>query len=312
MSVWGDDIKVICDKEVNNHVAGWSVFLKDIKKYSDNTVNSYLSDIKIFFKFISFYQSSIITKNDIVKLDITIIRAFLSFRVNRKIKSSSRSRELSTIKNLLIYLQEKLKIEIPVIREIIYPKLPKSLPKAINCDEILKILDNLEENSDNWVEYRDYLILLLIYATGARISEILTLNQEMIQKNAIMLKGKGSKERYVPLLDGIYKKIMIFLKVQPFQLKSQELIFKGLRGKNLNSRIIQRKLQEIRIELCLPDYTTPHALRHSFATDLLVNGANLREIQELLGHKNITTTEKYTKITKDTLLSKYKKFHPRE
>ena len=311
MSVWDNDVKVICNKELNDYVISWSVFLKNIKRHSDNTISSYLSDIRLFFKFISLYQSSIVTKNDIVKLDITIIRAFLSFRVNNKIKSISRSRQLSTIKNLLIYLQEKLKTEIPVIREITYPKLTKSLPKAINCDEILKILDDLEEHSDNWVEYRDYLILLLIYATGARISEILTLNQEMIQKNAIMLKGKGSKERYVPLLDGIYKKIMIFLKVQPFQLKSQELIFKGLRGKNLNPRIIQRKLQEIRIELCLPDYITPHALRHSFATDLLTNGANLREIQELLGHKNITTTEKYTKITKDILLSKYKKFHPR-
>ena len=102
------------------------------------------------------------------------------------------------------------------------------------------------------------------------------------------------------------------MKLQPYKLKNNEAIFKGVRGGNLNPRIIQRKLQKIRTEFLLPDYVTPHALRHSFATDLLNNGANLREIQELLGHENISTTERYTKISAKNLISKYKKFHPRE
>jgi integrase/recombinase XerC len=301
-----------CDKNLVTIIDDWLNNLANIKQYSNKTITSYLSDIKIFVQFISLYYGKSVTKDVLVSLDITAIRAFLSSRVKEKIKTSSRSRELSAIKSLLFYIKEKFTLEVKVINHIAHPKLNKSLPKALDYKEMLKILSELEKQNSNWVEYRDYLILLLIYSTGARISEILTIDKNSTQKNLLKLRGKGSKERYVPLLPEVYKKFLLFSKLQPFKLNNNEPVFKGVRGKNLNPRIIQRKLQKIREELLLPDYTTPHALRHSFATDLLNNGANLREIQELLGHENISTTERYTKVSTKHLVSKYKKFHPRE
>ncbi len=288
----------------------WSFFLTQKKKFSQNTVSAYLTDLQIFFKFFCQYKAiEFIDIKDIEKLEIEEIRGFLSERNNQEIDASTRSREISALKNFLKFIKEECQLNLPVIDLITYPKLSKSLPKAINFNEIEKILSVLNKGKD-WVSYRDYLIVWTIYATGLRISEILNLTLKDVNKDFLAIKGKGDKERYVPLLDENYQKIQIYLKKTPYQIK--DYIFLGEKGAKLNPRIIQRKISSIRNEFLLPEWTTPHSLRHSFASHLLQDGVNLREIQEMLGHKNLITTERYTAIDKEKLLANYKNFHPRE
>ena len=164
-------------------------------------------------------------------------------------------------------------------------------------------------NADDWVEKRDKAILTILYGAGLRISEVLGLNKNDIGKNnAITIRGKGNKQRVVPILDNIKNAVKDYLQACPFD---DEALFYGEKGKRLRPELVQKKLRKMRLELGLPDFTTPHALRHSFATHLLADGADLRSIQELLGHESLGTTEKYTHIDFKRLTEGYKKAHPR-
>lgn len=306
------DIRQFCNKDLVGLYIEWSDWLSNIKQYSIKTNNAYLSDVKIFMGFLCQYQAGIITKDHIVNLDITVIRSFLSNRVVEGVGSTSRAREISSIKSFFNFLVARHQYTIKVLTHITYPKLGKYLPKAISYKEVIKILDQVQGAEKNdWVGNRDHLVILIMYTTGLRISEVLSIKKNSIQKDSILVEGKGKKERYVPLLDDTYQKIMSYLKLQPFNIGKAEKIFKGVKGKDLSPRIIQKKVKDLREQLCLPDYTTPHAIRHSFATHLLNEGANLREIQELLGHENLATTQRYTKVTQEMLFNKYQKFHPR-
>lgn len=305
------DIGQFCNIKLVKLYQEWSEWLSNIKRYSINTNIAYLSDLTVFMNFLCHYQGEIVTKDNIINLEIDTIRAFLSARDNKEISNISRAREISAIKNFLNFLITEHNHTIKVVSHITYPKLGKYLPKAIDYKQIIAMLERVRGDQQDWVEYRDYLIILIIYSTGLRISEVLSIKLQSITKDFIKVTGKGKKERYIPLLDKIYQEIITYIKLQPFVLDKSTEIFKGVKGGKLNPRIIQRKLKNIREELCLPDYTTPHAIRHSFATHLLNGGANLREIQELLGHENLSTTERYTKVSKENLLKKHQTFHPR-
>ena len=306
------DIGQFCDIGLRKVLIEWRDYLTNIRKYSVRTRDAYFSDINIFLSFLCKYQAEIVVKKHIEGLEIDTVRAFLSERVSKDITAISRAREISSIKSFLNFLVREYDCKIQVISQIIYPKLEKFLPKAINHGDILKILENIYTDNDDWVGLRDYVLILLIYTTGLRISEALSLKRGDIQRDFIRVIGKGNKERYIPLQDVTYQKIQNFIIQQPFDIMLGDEIFRGVKGGKMSPRIIQRKLKNLRTELCLPDYATPHAIRHSFATELLNGGANLREIQELLGHENLATTERYTKISKEDLLRKYKEFHPRK
>lgn len=298
-------------KDLALSLSKWQEYLLEQKKYSKHTINAYQSDLKIIIIFFTDYFGEKISLNQFINISIDEFRSYLAYRAKINISASSRSREISALKAFLTYIALKHKKNINLIQYLKHPKLSKSIPRALNFSDINHILNQLKSELKDWVDYRDYVIILLIYTTGLRISESLQISKNRLTNEYIIVKAKGHKERYVPIMQDLYDMLMKYLKLLPFNLNNDEAIFRGVRGGELSPRIIQRKLQKLRIEYNLPDFATPHSLRHSFATHLLDKGANLRAIQEILGHESLATTERYTKISKEKLLLNYKNFHPR-
>ena len=168
-------------------------------------------------------------------------------------------------------------------------------------------------HSQEWVRLRDVALLTLIYGCGLRIAEALAITPAQLPEKAssLVLTGKGNKQRMVPLLPLVHEAIAAYKKACPFHLDNKEPMFKGARGKPLQPAIFQKEIRNLRAALGLPDSATPHAFRHSFATHLLAGGGDLRTIQELLGHADLSTTQRYTKVDHERLLSAYKAAHPR-
>jgi integrase/recombinase XerC len=298
------------EESLSKKIYAWNSYLLEQKKFSKQSVSAYLSDVLLFVKFLEAFHEAQVGIKDIKKLGLDDVRSFLAERAKNKIEASSRAREISGIKNFLSYLAGEEKYECKLLEQITYPKLKSYLPKALELNEIEKIIGGLKDSKD-WVDFRDYVIVVTIYGTGLRISEILSIKKNDLDKDHVIVKGKGGKERYVPLLDSIYNNIKKYLKMLPYQIGSNDEIFLGVKGGVLNARMVQRRLESLRHQYLLPDFVTPHALRHSFATHMLEGGANLREIQEMLGHESLATTERYTKISKEALVRNFKEFHLR-
>jgi integrase/recombinase XerC len=162
-----------------------------------------------------------------------------------------------------------------------------------------------------WIAARDEAVLTLLYGCGLRISEALSLTPKQVADPVLTITGKGNKTRIVPMLAAARAAVGRYLELCPFPLAGNQPMFRGAKGGPLNARIIQLLIARLRGALGLPDTATPHALRHSFATHLLANGADLRVIQELLGHASLSTTQVYTEVNRSHLLEQYRKAHPR-
>ena len=170
----------------------------------------------------------------------------------------------------------------------------------------------MNDESDHWINLRDRAVLLLLYGSGLRISEALSLKRKDAPNGEwLRVKGKGNKYRDVPLLPIICEGVKEYIDHCPFDTNGDEPLFLGKRGGELSPRIIQRRVENLRYELGLPSHTTPHALRHAFATHLLSGGADLRAIQQLLGHSSLSTTQRYTDVNEVELLRLHKAIHPR-
>lgn len=287
----------------------WLIYLSDNLKYSQNTVLAYSSDFAIFIKFLTTYYNSEISVSEFANIDKTALRSFASNLSSKKYEAASRTRIIASIRSFVKfakmhdYLAEDFQLTIK------NPKLEKKLAPALNENEIKNILELHLENNNHWSNYRDLTIFLLMYGCGLRISEAINLSKNDIYENHLLITGKGNKQRIVPLLGICKKHLNDYITKCPYD--TDNTLFYGVKGNKLNPRIIQRNIAKLRNILLLPEKTTPHSLRHSYATHLLNNGANLREIQELLGHKNLSTTERYTKISSSKLLTSYKQKHLR-
>ena len=187
------------------------------------------------------------------------------------------------------------------------------IPKSIDSDLITKALFSLmDDKNDLWINLRDRAVVLLLYGGGLRISEALSLKKnEAPNGDWLRVLGKGNKYRDVPLLPIICNGVKDYLDACPFVVKEDAPLFLGKRGNALSPRIIQRRIENLRYSLGLPSHTTPHALRHAFATHLLSGGADLRAIQQLLGHSSLSTTQRYTDVNEAELLTLHKAIHPR-
>jgi integrase/recombinase XerC len=218
------------------------------------------------------------------------------------------------VRGFFRHLEKGGVLENPAVHHVRTPKLPKSLPKALSEDQSLASLAGVGANhKEEWVTLRDVALLTLIYGCGLRIGEALALTPAQLPEGALALTltGKGNKQRMVPILPQVHEAIAAYKKACPFALAPKEPLFKGARGKKLQPAIFQKEIRQLRSALGLPDSATPHAFRHSFATHLLAGGGDLRTIQELLGHADLSTTQRYTKVDHERLLSAYQKAHPR-
>lgn len=291
-------------------IAEWLEWLCHERNYSTHTVNAYETDLLSFIHTIHSHIGKPPTPTILTNLSTKDFRAWLANRHNKKYSPSSTARALSVVKNFYRFLNRQKKLKNSAIFHIQTPKLSKPLPKALTPENALEATKNISHLSEEpWISARDTALLMLIYGTGLRISEALALtpNDLMSRDDSITVTGKRKKQRLVPVLPQIKNTIKSYVELCPYQLAPNAPLFRGARGKPLNRRILNQQLTKLRSWLNLPDNTSPHTFRHSFATHLLESGGDLRTIQALLGHENLSTTQRYTKINAKHLLSSYQK-----
>ncbi len=286
-------------------------FILTQKRYSVNTCDAYYRDINDFLAFLSQRVDKLIDLSDLHNLTAADFRSWLANRLNNHVNSSN-ARALSSLRSFFKFLEINELLINSEIKKIKTPKISNSVPKAIDkidIDKILQYIDNTQQ--ELWQIKRDKAIITLIYGCGLRISEALSLVKNSISKSHIRVFGKGRKERLIPILPIVSYNIEQYLKISPFVIVNNQGIFLSNSGLALNRRYVNAMLIKIRRDLNLSEFISPHAFRHSFATHLLESDVDLKSIQQLLGHKNLSTTERYTKINKSKLLSSYAKFQKR-
>ena len=312
------------DKSVIDDFESWLFHLKDIKGYSENTYHSYCYDICDFLIFYQFYHQESLSHGILQNLNLQTFRAWVAdlaatreyINVYKKpLSARSRRRSISSLKSFLKFSSSKVegyKIGYAEIQLLKNPKIPKSLPKPISEEQIDQLMGELVKISKkSWVQKRNLALLYLLYGCGLRIAEALSITKNhLTEKESITVMGKGNKERMIPMLDIVYQSVENYLQELPHDLKSNDPIFVGDRGAPLKASAFQRDLKQARINLGLPNTTTPHALRHSFATHILKNGGDLRVIQELLGHSSLSTTQIYTEVDDVSLEKTYREKNP--
>ncbi len=286
-----------------------------VRRMAAHTVSSYLYDSKDFIVFLSGHQGGAVSRESLAALDARTIRAWIACRAGKEVSARSSARALSMLRNLYLYLRTSHGIENAAAKEYALRTKPDAKPKPLTVEQALRLIEQTTAlDGEPWVQLRDKAILLLLYGAGLRISEALGLNKAAILEEGrkLRIRGKGDKDREVPLLPEVAQAIERYRTACPFyEGGAQETFFYGVQGKPLNPGVFQKRLRELRMLLNLPESLTPHALRHSFATHLLSGGANLRDIQELLGHANITTTQRYTGVDSARLMRSYAYAHPK-
>lgn len=274
-------------------------YLTSIRKYPDNTVNSYLSDITIFKE----YLSSL--KINYLKVDKDIIREYLKVLGNSNYKSSSINRILSSLKNYYEYLEYKHLIEYNPLKDLNRPKKEKRLPNFINNNDYEEIIKKSLERTD-FIGRRNTLLLELLYSSGIRISEALNIKIKDINMGdkSIRILGKGSKMRIVYFGEYAKEYLEEYLKVRN---SSSEYLFLNKNNTLLTRRGAEYIISNLVKTSLLKKKVTPHTFRHSYATEMLNNGADIRSVQELLGHSSLSTTGIYTHVTNEAVRREYLK-----
>ena len=284
------------------YVEDYLLFLKTEKKLGDNTINSYMLDLEDFFKTFNGSIESC-TKKDIL--------AYIS-SING-LEVSTVNRHISSLKSFFNYLVDESIIKLSPIEEVSSLKKTKKLPKYLSISEVDKLL-NIPLNSE--FDYRNKAMLELMYATGLRVSELVSIEYSNIdfENSIIRVNGKGKKERIIPLGEVASYYLKVYLSDYRSKLLKRNTynqVFLNNHGKPITRQGFNYILENIRELTGIEKEITPHVLRHSFATHLLEGGADIRSIQEMLGHENISTTNIYTEVVNDVLRSSYEMYHNR-
>lgn len=304
-----------CDNlSIDVIIRRWLDWLTYEKNCSKHTIIAYQTDLLSFIAFYRGYIGKPVDLDALKNCSMTDFRAWLSHdQLSLKRKKVSSRRALSVLKSFFRFLSQEEIFENSAILRIKSPKVPQTIPRSLSVDEALDTVQQIETfQNEEWVGKRDAAVLLLLYGAGLRISEALNLNyKDRPCDGKVLVQGKGNKERYLPVLQQVEEAIEVYIKECPYGFEKETPLFLGVKGKRLQSGIVQKQIRKLRTALGLPENITPHALRHSFATHLLSHGTDLRTIQELLGHVSLSTTQKYTAVDRDTMLKIYNKAHPR-
>ncbi|MGD9503189.1 MAG: tyrosine recombinase XerC [Methyloceanibacter sp.] len=298
-------------------VEDWLAYLAVERQLAANTAEAYARDITQFLAFIARSQDKIPDMKQLIALQARDVRAFLAARRSEGVGSRSLSRSLSALRMFYKFLERRGYGKNDAIRAVALPKLPHSVPKPLTAPKATALIDSgdiVSPDAPEWVLARDTAVLALLYGSGLRISEALGLKRRdapVKGRDMLRVTGKGAKTRVVPVLPIVREAVERYLALLPQKLGSDDPLFVGVRGGELSPRIIQLRIARARAALGLPETATPHALRHSFATHLLGAGADLRAIQELLGHASLSTTQGYTEVDRAHLLKAYTSAHPR-
>ena len=290
-------------------------YLTDTKNYSAHTVTAYESDIRDFISFYERFTGSTLFVRDMSNIDTMCFRSYLADAQRRGLSAKTVGRSLSSLRSFFKFLTKKYNVQNEAIGLISSPKIPRKISKAIDTIDVENMRGAIRaiDANEPWISARDWALVVLLFCCGLRISEALSLRNCDVASHPDVLRimGKGSKERLVPVLPIVWDAIDKYVSLRPFGNDKNDELFRSVRGLPMSPRMAQKVIEHLRHYLQLPDYVTPHALRHTFATALLADGADIRSLQELLGHSSLSTTQLYTKVNMAEITNAYENAHPR-
>lgn len=277
------------------------------------TVATYGRDVGAFLGFLSVHLGEEPGVAALGALRAADVRAWLAREAQSGAGNATRAKKLSAVKTFYRFLHKRHAVESTALTMITRPRAKKPLPKSLTAIDALAVTREIGAVREGaaW-QARDEALMCLLYGAGLRIDEALSLDIRDLPAadDALRVTGKGNKQRIVPLLPALRAALAVWLKRHPNPAPDAPL-FVGVRGKRLNAGVVQKSLRDFRRLNGLPEHATPHALRHSFATHLLAGGADLRSIQELLGHASLSTTQRYTDVDTAQLMEVWRNSHPR-
>ena len=297
-------------------LSAWLEHLAHERRASPRTLEAYGDGVRRYLDFLQQHRGGALSLADLGTIPAADVRAFLAFRRQgaRPLSPRSISQALSAIRSFHRFLDRRLGVANPALELVKGPRVKPSMPRPVTEDQARGLIleADCDPDMEPWEAARDVALLTLLYGCGLRISEALSLKRKDAPLgSSLRVLGKGSKTRVAPVLPQVAAAIAAYVDVMPFALDPDEPLFRARRGGPYPPRRAQALMQRLRGRLGLPASATPHALRHSFATHLLGAGADLRSIQELLGHASLSTTQRYTGVDAAGLLAVYARAHPR-
>ncbi|HWX39719.1 MAG TPA: tyrosine recombinase XerC [Blastocatellia bacterium] len=304
---------------MQDYIDRFAEHLKYERNVSEHTLRNYLSDLEQFHDYLCPAGPNGKRRFvDIVQIDHITIREYLATLYQERRKKTSIARKLATLRTFFKYLCREQVVEMNPARLVSSPRLEKKLPKALSIDDVIKFIETPE--ADTVLGKRDRAILELLYASGMRVAELTGLNLANVdfQHESVLVRGKGRKERIVPFGSKAKQAIQAYLAVRgellieaPEEQRDPMALFLNYQGTRITTRSVGRMIDKYVREAAMAGGVSPHSLRHSFATHLLSAGADLRAIQELLGHARLSTTQIYTHVSPEKLMEVYDKAHPK-
>jgi integrase/recombinase XerC len=274
------------------------------------TVEAYRSDLAFFLAFLGRHLGQEPTLGDLAGLRQADLRAWLASEAARNTTNATRARRFSAVRSFYRYLARRHGVANPAPSLMDRPRARAPAPRALTPEQALTVVDGIgaEAAEPRW-QARDTALFTLLYGAGLRIAEALALTTDAVGADNLAVLGKGGKERLVPLLPVVCAALAAWLRVHPSPGPGAPL-FVGVKGGRLQAAVARRTMRDYRRRVGLPEHASPHALRHSFATHLLGSGADLREIQQLLGHASLSTTQRYTSVDEARLMQVWQEAHP--
>lgn len=299
--------------DVIDAMARWQSWLRHEKRAAARTIESYRFDLDNLFGFLNRHRAKQINLAMLASLSLGDFRAWLAHNAGEKRQAASRARAVVGVRNFFRWLDRTGQLHNGAIELLRLPKTARRLPRPVSEADARNLVESAANMQEaGWTGLRDEALFTLLYGAGLRIGEALGLTHgALVHADRVIVTGKGGKQRQAPLLPAVRVALEKYLEACPYPAAATKPVFIGLRGEKLNPAVAQRQMRALRRRLNLPDSVTPHALRHSFATHLLAAGADLRSLQELLGHSSLSTTQLYTQIDAQQLMKAYKAAHPR-
>lgn len=295
---------------------GFLDWLRHERRAAALTVEAYGRDTAAFLGFLTRHLGGEPDLAALAGLRVADLRAWLAQEANAGAGNATRARHLSAVRGFFRWLARHHGVANPQLKLLATPRAKKRLPRALTPDQAAMVVDDIGEVSEQpLVQARNVALFCLLYGCGLRIAEALALTVGAAPlpggEEALRVTGKGDRQRLAPVLAPVRDAMAAWLRLHPQRADNTAPLFVGVRGGRLNARVAQRDLERFRQMNGLPGHATPHALRHSFATHLLAGGADLRSIQELLGHASLSTTQRYTAVDAAGLLAVWRATHPR-
>lgn len=294
----------------------WLDHLTLERRASPRTVRAYGDNVLVYLNFLEAHRGGTLSLLAMGEVSAADLRGYLAFRRqgDNALAPRSLSQALSSIRAFHRYLDQRHDVANAAIDLVRGPRLKVGLPRPVSEDQARDLIAEAGEDTERepWETARDEAVLTLLWGCGLRISEALSLRKADAPLGATLrILGKGGKVRIVPVLDAVRDAVDLYLSALPFALTPDDALFRAKRGGPLSPRHVQGLVQSLRGRLGLSDRVTPHAFRHAFATHLLGAGADLRAIQDLLGHASLSTTQRYTQVDAAGLLAAYQAAHPK-